>query len=170
MTGKRGAEASPGAPVIRTVRILKGRTKPSARSGAAAHGSNLVTRTISACSKSPGRNGKKDTRGMVSVSMIEAVRRSKAGLPVISRVHPDHPDARFLFSLSWGETVHAEIKGIEDIFVYRTSASTQGQIYFTSQYDARPSSEATKFVVKANTLNGKKVTVDRLGRIRDAHD
>lgn len=169
MTGKRGAEKSPNAPIIRSVRILKKDETIRPIRGGKAWVKPGNTHHI-CLFEIPGLNGKKDTRDMVSVSMIEAVKRVRAGLPLISRVHPHRPDARFLFSLSWGETILAEIKGVEDIFVYRTSASTQGQIYFTLQYDARPSSEATKFVVTANTLRGKKVIVDRLGQIHDAHD
>ena len=95
--------------------------------------------------------------------------------PVIQRTPPvDHPtitaEARFLMSLSRGEMVLADWKGEEKLLVFRTAASTQGQIYFVEHTDARKSSEHKKFVAKANTLNARKVTVDPLGRIRWAND
>lgn len=97
-------------------------------------------------------------------------------IPIITRVHPDHPEAKFLFSLSRGEMVLAEVDGKEELLVYNTSASTQGQIYFYHHADARPKSGKDKtqvrrkFVFTANTLKARKVTVDYLGRIRWAND
>ena len=118
----------------------------------------------------PAQPGKKPKRDMIAVSMMEASQRARRGEPLVSRMHPTIPDAKFLFSLSWGEMVSANIRGREDLYVFRTAASTQGQIYFVSHTDARPSSAAQKFAVKANTLEGAKITVDPLGRIRNAND
>jgi CRISPR-associated endonuclease Csn1 len=118
----------------------------------------------------PAKAGKKPKRDMIAVSMMEASQRARRGEPLVSRVHPSVPDAKFLFSLSWGEMVSADIRGRDDLYVFRTAASTQGQIYFVSHTDARPSASATKFAVKANTLAGQKVIVDPLGRIRNAND
>ena len=169
MVGKRGAEGSPNAPVIKTVRILKNDQTIRPIRGGSAWVKPGNTHHI-CLFEIPGKNGKKNTRDMVSVPMIDAIKRAQAGLPIISRLHPTIPDARFLFSLSWGESVNATIKGREDIYIYRTSASTQGQIYFVAQNDARPSSLATKYVVNANTLNGEKVRVDYLGNVKRAKD
>lgn len=118
----------------------------------------------------PAKHGKKPKRDMVAVSMLEASQRARRGEPLVCRVHPTFPEARFLFSLSWGEMVSANIRGREDLYVFRTAASTQGQIYFVSHTDARPSASAQKFAVKANTLDGQKIIVDPLGRIRNAND
>ncbi|GAB4141339.1 MAG: hypothetical protein Tsb009_11120 [Planctomycetaceae bacterium] len=95
--------------------------------------------------------------------------------PLIQRTPPaDHPtippDARFVMSLSLGEMVLANWKGEEKLLVFKTAASTQGQIYFCEHTDARRSAEYKKYVANANTLNARKVTVDPLGRIRWAND
>lgn len=118
----------------------------------------------------PAKDGKKRKRDMVAVSMMEAAQRARRKEPLVCRTHPTIPEAKFLFSLSWGETVWANIRGREDLYVFKTAASTQGQIYFTSHVDARRSANAEKFVVKANTLDGVKVLVDPLGRLRNAKD
>ncbi|MBS0210681.1 MAG: type II CRISPR RNA-guided endonuclease Cas9 [Planctomycetes bacterium] len=112
----------------------------------------------------------KARREMIATTMLEAIRRHQAGESIIRRVHPKRSDARFLMSLSYNEAILADIRGTQGLFVYRTAGAIQGQIYFISHTDARPSSDATKYAVKASTLNGKKVTVDLLGRIRWAND
>ena len=109
-------------------------------------------------------------REMVSVSMLEATQRLKNKEPLIQRTHPVNADARFVMSLSRGEMVLAEFGGQERLLCYRTSASTQGQIYFVDHRDARKSAEVKKFVANANTLKARKVTVDPLGRLRHAND
>jgi CRISPR-associated endonuclease Csn1 len=169
MTGKRGAEKSPNAPIIRSVRILKKDETIRPIRGGLAWVKPGNTHHI-CLFEIPGRNGKKDTRDMVSVSMIEAVKRVRAGLPLISRVHPDRPDARFLFSLSWGETVRGKVGTKEGIFIYKFSSSVTKQMIFASHLDARPSTTQVEFRVRPNTLDFEKITVDRLGQIRDAHD
>ena len=73
-------------------------------------------------------------------------------------------------SLSRGETVLADWKGEEKLLVFRTSASTQGQIYFAELTDSRRSTEYKKHVTTANSLIARKVTVDAIGRIRWAND
>ena len=102
------------------------------------------------------------------------MRRIAEEVPLITRLHPDRPDAHFLFSLSRGEMVLAKIHGQDELLVYNTSASTQGQIYFYHHADARPGKDRYKFAFNANTLFAKaqarKVTVDYLGRIRWAND
>jgi CRISPR-associated endonuclease Csn1 len=111
----------------------------------------------------------KTRRVMASVTLLEAARRITAGEPVISRTHPDFPTARFLFSLSKGEMVLTTVKNKTDLFVYRTSASTQGQIYLVRHYDAREP-KLSQSAVTANTLVGTKVTIDPIGRIRRSND
>ena len=104
------------------------------------------------------------------VSRLEANRRLTNREPVIARQHPHRPDARFVMSLSKGEMVLADWKGHEKLLVFRTAASTQGQIYLCEHTDARKSSKYRQFVANANTLIARKVTVDPLGRIRWAND
>jgi CRISPR-associated endonuclease Csn1 len=171
MVGKRGAEKSPNAPVIKTVRL----TKEDKTIRAIREGTHPVYvkpgNTHHICIfEMPGSTPERPKREMVAVTMLEAVGRVKRGEAVICRSHPSNKGAEFLFSLSWGECVEAEIRGRNDVYSFRTAASTQGQIYFVAQADARPSSTATKFVTNANTLSGVKVVIDVLGRIRRAKD
>jgi CRISPR-associated endonuclease Csn1 len=112
----------------------------------------------------------KTKREAVFVTMLEAMQRLKAGQPVIERRHPQRPDAKFVMSLSSREMVLANWKGEQRLLVFKTAASTQGQIYFAEHTDARRSSEQKKFVATANSLDARKVTVDPLGRIRWAND
>ena len=114
--------------------------------------------------------GGKTRREAVFVSTLEATHRLKRGEPVIQRSHPRDPNARFVMSLSSGEMVLGTFKGRERLVRFITAASTQGQIYFVDHCDARPGSTREKFAVKANTLRGRKVTVDPIGRIRWAND
>ena len=118
----------------------------------------------------PGSTPERPKRTMVAVTMLEAARRAKVGEPIIQRVDPDNPHAKFLFSLSWGEMVEGAIRSRDDLYCFRTAASTQGQIYFVSHLDARPSSSATKFATKASTMPARKVHVDCLGTRRRASD
>jgi predicted DCC family thiol-disulfide oxidoreductase YuxK len=73
-------------------------------------------------------------------------------------------------SLAQREVVLLEQNDRVDLVIFRTAASTQGQIYFSHHSDARSSSDYKKIVFNANTLRGRKVTVDLLGRIRNAGD
>lgn len=118
-------------------------------------------------------NGK-TKREPVFVTMLEAVARLKRREPAIQRAHPHRPDARFLMSLSRGEMVLVDWDGQPKLLVFRTAASTQGQLYFTEHTDARKSNLCRKYVATANSLitqrKARKVTVDRLGRIRWAND
>jgi len=105
----------------------------------------------------------------------EYQKRAASTAPLILRRpiagHESIPkDAKFLFSLSRGETVLANWKGTQRLLVFKTAASTQGQIYFALHTDARKSADQTKYVATANTLDARKVLVDPLGRIRWAND
>ena len=118
----------------------------------------------------PGSTPEKPNREMIAVSMLQAIARVRRKEPVIQRQHPTNSAAKFLLSLSYGEMVEADIRGTQGYFVFRTAASTQGQIYFTLHTDARPSAEMKKLAVKANTFHGSKVAVDPLGRAKWASD
>jgi CRISPR-associated endonuclease Csn1 len=104
------------------------------------------------------------------VSMLDAVQRLRRKEPVIQRTSSKRPNAKFIMSLSRGELVLAEWQGSEKLLVFTTAASTQGQLYFVEHTDARRSTEAKKYVATANSLQARKVTVDRLGRLRWAND
>ncbi|MCI0366260.1 MAG: type II CRISPR RNA-guided endonuclease Cas9 [Phycisphaerales bacterium] len=114
-------------------------------------------------------NGK-TKRDAVFVTMLEAINRLKRGEPVIQRTHPDHPDARFVMSLSSREMVFANWKDGDHLLTFKTASSTQGQIWFAEHTDARKSADYKQYVANANTLDARKVTVDPLGRIRWAND
>ncbi len=109
-------------------------------------------------------------REAVFVTMIEAAGRAARGEPLINRIHPSIPDARFIMSLSRGEMVWAEWKGQDRLLQFRTAASTTGQLHFADPLDARQSAKKEDFSFSANTLRARKVTVDPLGRIRWAND
>jgi CRISPR-associated endonuclease Csn1 len=114
-------------------------------------------------------NGKR-VRDAVFVSMLDAVRRLREHEPLIQRSHPTNPDAKFLMSLARGEMVLGRFKKQERLVSFKTGASTQGQLYFVEHTDARKGTAYQKLVVKAGTFDGRKVTVDPLGRIRWAGD
>ena len=114
-------------------------------------------------------------RDAVFVSMLEATNRIKLGQPIIQRHVPkDHPKipqyAVFLMSLSSRELLLQVEDGIPRLLLFKTAASTQGQIRFILHSDARRYNSAKKYLCNANTLKGRKVTVDLLGRIRWAND
>ncbi len=112
----------------------------------------------------------KKKREAVFVTMLEATQRIKRGEPIIDRVHPDRPEARFIMSLSSGELVLANVKGEEKLMRYKSAKSTTSQMEFAEHTDARKSSKQAKYVPSPNTLDCRKVTVDPLGRIRWAND
>ncbi len=169
MTRKAGRKGSRPTSVIKKVRLIKRDQTIKPIRGGSAWVKPGNTHHI-AIFELPAKPGKKPKRVLHSVNMMEASRRARHGEPLISRIHPNHPDAKFIFSLSWGETVWATIQNREDLYVYRTSASTTGQMTFVSHTDARPSNELEKFRPRPNTLDGVKVTVDPLGRLRNAND
>lgn len=109
-------------------------------------------------------------REAIFVTMLEATQRIKHGDPIIQREHPKLPDAKFVMSLSSRELVLAKVKGEEKLLLFKTAASTQGQIYFVEHTDARRSSEQKRIAFKANTLAARKVTITPLGRVRWAND
>lgn len=109
-------------------------------------------------------DGSKD---MVAVSMLEAHRRKRDGKPIIQREHPDDRDATFEMSLSINEMVM--ING--DLYRFLTASSVTGQFWMRHHTFAGKSNDKRMRISKVpSTFNGKKVTVDVLGRIRDAND
>jgi hypothetical protein len=119
--------------------------------------------------------GDKRKRDAVFVTMLEAINRLKRHEALVRRTPPqNHPtipaNAKFVFSLSRGETVLANWKGGEKTLVFKTASSTQGQIWFGEHTDSRKSSEYKQYSANANTLDARKITVDPIGRIRWAND
>ncbi len=106
-----------------------------------------------------------------------AMSQAEKELPLIQRVHPERPEAKFVMSLSRGEMVLGNFKGKERLCVFRTAASTSHQMSFVEHTDAREKLKTHDSKPKAailsaqpNTLDAHKVTVDPLGRIRWAND
>ncbi len=106
----------------------------------------------------------------------DLMREAERRYPTITRVHPEHSEAKFLFSLRRGEYVLADVDGKQVLLVFNTAASTEKQLRFFHHADARPSNKSQKsgqrrlYRFQPSTLNARKVTVDTLGRIRWAND
>ena len=168
MLTPRGGQPSERTAVIKTVRLLKreGTIQPIRKGTAYVKPGSLHHFCLFEYRDERGRT----KREAVFVSTLEAARRKRHGEPIVQRTLATRPNARFLISLSQGEMVLGSFKGQEQLVRFVTAASTQGQLYFVPHTDARPSKERTKYAVKANTLAGRKVTVDMLGRIRWAND
>lgn len=110
-------------------------------------------------------------RDLVCVSLIEAAARRRDRQSIINRTHPTLPTARFLMSLSSNELLLISHEGRENLYRFVTAASTSKQMWFKQHTVAGPAAEKTGVISKKpNTLQARKVTVDALGRIRDAHD
>jgi CRISPR-associated endonuclease Csn1 len=162
-------EMSSGVP-IKKVRIIKPElTIQPVRQGTPDQAFVKPGSTHHLCIFEVQDNGKA-RREAVFVTMLEAMNRLKRNEPIVQRTHPENPDARFIMSLASRELVLANWKDGERLLVFKTAASTQGQIYFAEHLDARRSSDQAKYVATANSLDGRKVTVDPLGRIRWAND
>lgn len=121
------------------------------------------------------RRGRTRTvRDAVFVTMLEARRRIHLGQPIVQRVHPQRPDARFVLSLSPGELVLGTIgeSASMRVWLLKTSVATEQKLTFASATDARKSRDYQQFRCTINTLGAdvRKVTVDPLGRIRWAND
>jgi len=115
--------------------------------------------------------GKRD--GQV-ITMFEAVRRNRKGEPVIKRDHG--PDKKFIFSLAQNEMFIIKLDG--EKVLHRVQKITQSGKSISiilrshtyggklSDYDKPPTIQRKS----PNTLKGRKVTIDPLGRIRWAND
>jgi CRISPR-associated endonuclease Csn1 len=111
---------------------------------------------------------RKDT---VFVSMLEAMERVKRREPVIQRQHPTRPDASFVMSLSGNEMLLIKHGGVEDLYRFETAASTSKQMWFRHHtFAGRSTEKSGRISKKPNTFEGRKVTIDPLGRIRWAND
>lgn len=118
----------------------------------------------------------KPKRDAEYVSRLEASRRIRRDVreSLVRRQHSKRPEARFLMSLSPGDSVLAEIDGTERLMIVSTLVSTQKRIHLVDSRDARRSGAKKDLGTTPNSLIAKykarKVTVDLLGRIRWAND
>lgn len=126
-------------------------------------------------------NGNGETlREAIFCNMLEATRRRSEREPIIQQCHPDKPNARFVMSIGANELFQITREGKSCLYRFETSASTVGRMWFRVHTYAGPSTvrdEQTgrkarpmQISETANTLDARKVTVDRLGRIRWAND
>lgn len=102
------------------------------------------------------------------VSTFEAVRRSRAGEPVVERNHG--PDTRFVCSLAIndmvqmvGKTGHTELYRVQKM-------SAAKQIYFRHHSASTIDAEETLIRKQATCWEGRKVAMDPLGRVWPAND
>jgi CRISPR-associated endonuclease Csn1 len=110
------------------------------------------------------------------VSLLESVRRQRAGLPVVCREHG--PGKRFVCSLSKGDVIRVEPEGEEPrLLIVRVIDGGNCRIEAVPVCDARKKDEikkAKQYVLKApNALrkwNCQKLLVTALGELRNAND
>lgn len=117
----------------------------------------------------------KDARGRSRryakyVTLLEAKDRIRNRRAVVQRVDPDDRDAVFIMSLCPGDLLLAEFRGRERLVVVSTLVSTQQRIHIVDANDARPSAQKKNEGKTANSLCGRKVVIDPIGRIRWAND
>ena len=164
---RKDGRTSPNPSVIKSVRVLvEDATIQPIRSGERTAYVKPGNNHHIAIFELPADKNGKVRRVKLPITMLEATQRMQTKRPLISRQHPEYPAAKFLFSLSWGETIWTTIEGKEGLFVYRTLDSMIRVVFHT---DARASKDR-KLYRLPSTLECKKVTVDPLGRIRDAND
>jgi CRISPR-associated endonuclease Csn1 len=118
------------------------------------------------------RRGQKQWEGAL-VPLHEAIRRFRAGEPVIRKDHGE--GKRFLFTLAPGEIVELDHEGGRALF--RVRSVSEGEIAYVSLSEARKKEEIKKSHQwkrgSANVLgklNCRKVVVTPLGEVRRAHD
>ncbi|HOE11647.1 MAG TPA: type II CRISPR RNA-guided endonuclease Cas9 [bacterium] len=113
-------------------------------------------------------DGKRDA---IFTTMLEAARRTRDGEPIIRREHPTCPEAKFLRSLSANEMVIIENGGKKELCRFETAAATSRQMWFRHHtFSGKSSDKRGQISRMPNSFEGRKVTVDRLGRIRWAND
>lgn len=71
------------------------------------------------------------------VTLYEASRRKRNKEPIVQKVYDDMPpEAEFLFHLCSGDSMMATIDGQDQLFIFKTMATSTGQIWFASHMDA----------------------------------
>jgi len=111
---------------------------------------------------------KQGTRDAEVVSMFEAVRRSRAGEPVVKRERG--ANATFICSLAINDMVMLPV-GDEQMDLFRVQRmSVIGQIYFRGHTAATIDDDSTLIRRQGHLFDGYKVVVDCLGRVHRAND
>ncbi len=101
----------------------------------------------------------------------QEMKRIAQEVPLITRKHPDIPDAKFIMSLSMNEMVLMQQQGKDILYRFEYASSTSQQMWFRHHAVAVKSNDNRGQVSKnPNTMQAKKITVDPLGRIRWAND
>lgn len=110
----------------------------------------------------------------ICVSMLEAHKRKRQGLPVIQRDHG--PDKTFIFSLAFGDIIECKMDDDEKARLYVVRSVPQSkQLGFVSICNAMKKSDLgkefkTKCVEPLRLTGARKVTLTPFGEIRYAND
>lgn len=100
----------------------------------------------------------------------ELAKQGKLQDNFVSRVHPEFPDAKYLFSLHPGDMVFGQFKGQQRLVVFSTGSSTEERkLEFYDHRDARKTSGPDKreiLYASRSTFDGWKVEINALGRLR----
>ncbi|MCL5282102.1 MAG: type II CRISPR RNA-guided endonuclease Cas9 [Planctomycetes bacterium] len=111
--------------------------------------------------------GRRRREGRV-ITMFEAVRRSRAGEPVVRKDYQD--GKRFIYSAAINETFMLHLDGkTEDLFRVQKISSNQ-QMFLRHHAFGGDLQKSKGISKKPNTLIGRKVSVDPIGRIWPAGD
>ena len=111
---------------------------------------------------------RKGERKAETVSMFEAIRRTRSGKPVVNRNHG--PETKFVCSLAINDMVMMLNRNGE-MDLYRVQKmNVNGQMYFRHHTAAVIDNEYTLIRKQAHLFDGKKVTVEVSGRISPAND
>jgi CRISPR-associated endonuclease Csn1 len=112
--------------------------------------------------------GKKGRREAEIVSVFEAIRRSRRGKPVVDRNHGK--DTKFVCSLAINDMVIMPNRNGESDLYRVQKMNVNKQIYFRHHTASTIDDESTLIRKQANLFNGRKVTIDPLGRVQEAND
>lgn len=111
---------------------------------------------------------KKGCREAEIVSMFKAVRRSRAGKPVVRRKHGK--GSKFVCSLSINDMVLMPQK-VGEVELYRVQKmDINGTVCYRHHCAATLKDNSQRVLQQAHLFKGRKVTVDPLGRIWPAND
>ena len=116
-------------------------------------------------------NAKTGRRKGVVVTAMEAARRARRErTPIVRRDHG--PEWKFVMSLSINDLVKLDepVNGCSLYRVQKLSAIGSGQITLRAHTAASLDDNATRLLASPNTLRGRKVSVDPLGKLETAHD
>lgn len=76
------------------------------------------------------------------VSLYEASQRLRRKEPIVQKRYPNMPaEAEFLFHLCPGDSLMATIDGVDQLFIYKTMASTSKQVSFAYHNDGTQGNE-----------------------------